>query len=102
MDVSQLPGAIELRAILAAFVASRGGARVVVQCQDLAFPVVNEVTRSVAAQTRRSVSVELARTIPVDGREMEPSWGRSWRLLVDGEVVSSGYVQPFGDDAQPG
>lgn len=88
--MDQRPGVPELRALLDGFATAHPDARLVVQAGDLAYPVARDVARLVAGGLGRGITVAL-----VNDR------GTAWRLLVDGEEMTGGTVQPYEDGSQP-
>ena len=103
--MDQRPGVPELRALLDGFATAHPDARLVVQAQDLAYAVVRDVAMGSARVLGRAISVSLVTHTRPDDRGMspvvEPMTGTRWRLLVDGELVTEGTVQPYEDDTQP-
>lgn len=84
------PGVPEMRALLDGFGQAHPDEELVVQAGDLAYPVARETARLVAGGLKRIISVAM-----IGNR------GASWRLLVNGEEVTGGTVQPYEDETQP-
>lgn len=84
------PGVPEMDGLLAEFGGSYPDDDLVVQAGDLAYPVARDVARLVAGRLKRIISVALAK-----------DRGTAWRLLVNGEEVTGGTVQPYEDETQP-
>lgn len=99
------PGVPEMEALLEGFAIAHPDEELVVQCQDLAYPVACDVARRVAGRLKRSISVSLKTYERPDDRGMspvlEPMTGTRWRLLVAGEPMTEGTVQPYEDGEQP-
>jgi hypothetical protein len=77
-------------ALLAQFGGAYPDDDLVVQAGDLAYPVVRDVAGNAAWRLGRIIAVAMAR-----------DRGTAWRLLVNGEEVTGGTVQPYEDETQP-
>lgn len=88
--MDQRPGVPEFRALLDGFATAHPDSRLVVQAGDLAYPVARDEVWLLVRGLGRTISVAL-----VNDR------GTAWRLLVDGEEMTGGTVQPYEDDTQP-